>query len=285
MSEAGSILRGVADLIAALAWPVVVLLMLYVLILTKKGQNALQHLTSRLRRVKGPGFELELSEQAATQTREFTDDRFREFRTLVASEFDRQVTIFSIDEKHQRLVADHVIPVLREWGVKERDFRCTVHVPDILFTEALYQLLDYYGDAPGKRGRAFSVRFGIAGRAWRLGKPQVEGTVSAEAADLVRDWGMTWKEASGAGRGRHSFAAVPLQDEHKVGVGILYLDSTKENAFGRLTEERSLDDRAERVTSAIRVGVTETGLTVALGLMMAELRKRGPLIRVFEVGE
>jgi hypothetical protein len=284
LADAAGVLQGIGDVLAAIAWPGVVLVLVYLLFMTERGRKAVSDLTSRFRRVRGPGFEIELTEEAAAQTRGFTDERFRQFRALVASEFDRQSTIFCVDEKHQRLIADHIIPLIRNWGLGEGDFRCTVHVPDILFTQALYQLLDYYGDAPGKRGRAFSERFGIVGRAWRLSSPQVEGNVSTQPADLVRDWGMTWKEASGAGRGRTSFAAIPLHDDHQVRVGVAYLDSEKKEAFGTMRDGR-LDERATQLNEALRLGASNTGLTSALAEMMAELRKRAPLIRVFEVGE
>ena len=46
-------------------------------------------------------------------------------------------------------------------------YRATVHIPDVLFSDTLYQLLDYWPKGKGG-GRRFSARFGILGLAWRL---------------------------------------------------------------------------------------------------------------------
>src|SRR5919108_5386695 len=170
MADVTEVLRAVADVASALAWPIAAAAVVLIVLMTRRGRAGLEQLTGRVRRLKGPGFELELSVESASTTRDLTEQQFRDFRRLVAAEFDRQATVFAIDEKHQRLVVDHILPILPLDGDPRPSFRSTIHVPDILFTGALYQLLDYYGDSPGKRGRAFSSRFGIVGRAWRLGK-------------------------------------------------------------------------------------------------------------------
>jgi hypothetical protein len=258
------VLEAVADVASALAWPIAAAAIVLIAIMTRRGRAGLEQLTGRVRRLKGPGFELELSVEAATATRDLTEQQFRDFRRLVSAEFDRQATVFAIDEKHQRLVVDHVLPILPLQGDPRPSFRSTIHVPDILFTGALYQLLDYYGYSPGKRGRAFSSRFGIVGRAWRLGEPQVEGQVSTLPEDLVRGWGMTWKEAARAGKGNEAFAAVPLKDEYGVSVGILFFDSYRAYVFGAARKDVNLDQEALVFVEAVTQGATVSGLTSAL---------------------
>jgi hypothetical protein len=284
IADVADILEGLGALLAAIAWPLAILAVAYVLFIHDKGNQALMKLVSRFRRVKAAGIELELSWEGASETRAFTDRQFRELRTLASSEFDRLVGVWSIDERHEHLVTNHIIPVLQA-APGDSEFRSTIHVPDVLFRGSLYQLIDYYGDAPGKRGRAFSIRFGIVGRAWRLGEPQIEGRVPTNSEELVREWGMTRGEATERGHGKHSFAAIPLRDEKGVSVGVLYLDARRENAFGTATHAKGADELGQRLIEAVAEGATATGLAEALAALTAELRKRGPAIQVFEVGE
>jgi hypothetical protein len=77
-----------------------------------------------------------------------------------------------------------------------RPIRGTIHVPDIIFKEYLYQLTKYYvltengSRVEGSPGRRFSMRFGIIGRAWRLKESIAVGyalpvATAAEAAAVL----------------------------------------------------------------------------------------------------
>lgn len=271
------------ELISNIAWPIVVLLILSALVVSTRAQRALSTLTGRLRRVSAFSIELELTEEVATEVKEVTEASFREFRRKVTAEYDRQVAVFSLVERFQRLVREHIAPMISR-GDRRLSYRATIHVPDVLFTQTLYQLLDYYPRGGG-RGRTFPIRFGIVGRAWRLSTPHIDSSVSTEPADLVREWGMTFQEATGAGEGRRSFAAIPVLSQDGVRVGVVYLDSREEGLFGHANGDGDDDEPAGRLIDEMNRGVRDTGLDTALDRMTTELRKRGPAIAIHEVGE
>jgi hypothetical protein len=150
--------------------------------------------------------------------------------------------------------------------------RCTLHVPDVLFADTLYQLVDYYPGKGGK-GRRKSIRFGIIGKTWRLSESQESGDVSTKKRDLILDWGMTMEEAAAAGQGRPSFVSVLLLDENNTQAGIFFMDSTRPNAF---TSPPLLD-----WDKIINVACETAGLTRALADLNRELREHGPLVKLY----
>ena len=118
-------------------------------------------------------------------------------------------------------------------------FRCTIHIQDVLEPQSLYQLADhlYVGEPmgpPGTRGRRNSIKFGIIGRAWRLGKSDYDPHVGTKVENLVEKWGMTRDEAERAGRGRQSFAVILLRDSNGDCPGLIFIDSQEINLFGHL---------------------------------------------------
>jgi hypothetical protein len=130
------------------------------------------------------------------------------------------------------------------------DYRLTLYIPDFVFGDRLYQLTEYY-DKKGKRisedrsGRTFSIRYGIIGRVWRSGVPEVEGDLiprddrarlgpDASNKDverfIARLWGLTLEEAINV-RPYKSYGAIRI-DRADRPLGVLYFDSKKESAFG-----------------------------------------------------
>ncbi len=91
---------------------------------------------------------------------------------------------------------------------------------------------------------------------------------------------MTTAEASAIGRDRRSFAAIPLIDDYNQFLGIFYVDAVPQNAW----RDPALDDDPEHhplyinITSQAR----EQGLIASLTIIMLEMRKTGPGIRVFK---
>ncbi len=117
------------------------------------------------------------------------------YREDVKKRFNKIVKSAEIDKKHKAIVdklLDGTSGILK--GV---DFRSTIYVPDMLFDESLYQLLDYYPMPPtgGKKGRVFSARYGMIGRCWRSEESVFQGKVPTDPKDLVNEWAMTRKEA------------------------------------------------------------------------------------------
>jgi hypothetical protein len=258
--------------VQVIAWPVVVLVLGSVLIATGGASNFLQFASVRLARFNLLGMQIDLSPKQAARVRDDVEDTIASFRPKLQREYDRLIHLYDLNAKRLQLIEKYVRPLLGD--EVQRDFRCTIHMQDVFFEDAVYQLLDYYPQGGG-RGRSRSVRFGVVGRTCRTGEHQTEGQIPANHDDLVRFWGMTKHEAARVGQGRHSFACVMLRDDNDVEVGVFYLDSRAQHAFGRDTGE------IEQLRQVILEGARATGLIKRLTDIQEELRRRGPAIRVF----
>jgi hypothetical protein len=257
------------SLVGIAAWPTVVLIIAVVFIFTARYRFWLENIVGRFKRVKAFDIELELTEKAAREVRELTQDAFSEWRKRIQTEFDRKVFASRVNESI-RLVTDAIKPQLRYPG---RNLRATVHVPDPLFADMLYQLTDYYpAQKIGGRGRIKSERFGIVGLAWRSRQTQVANAVPTDQLQLVKDWGMTLDEAGSAGSGRHSFFAHILKDDAGRAVGIFYMDAPPEDVFAREAEIRAFIEDA----------VKEHQLAASVRELSDKLNERGPLIKLTE---
>jgi hypothetical protein len=129
------------------------------------------------------------------------------------------------------------------------DFRLTLHVRDFVIDDRLSQLTEYYNGSGaqlsvGKTGRAFSVRYGVIGRVWRSGVPEVEGDlISPEERSLMeslgetlerfiaRRWGL-WPDEAKRIKAYLSYGAVRIE-RGSYQLGVIYFDSKVQNAFHR----------------------------------------------------
>lgn len=220
-----------ADLVAAIAWPLVALLAL-VFLWSARGKLLLAPLLRRLRKLGGGGFTIELSAESAGATKTEVEGTLREYAAALDQEFRRLAYAHSVRE-HLKSVVRAVFDDARLQGwTKPDDYRATVHVKDALFTGTLYQLLDYHPNPrAGRAGRRFSTRFGMLGLAWRLERSVVRVRVPVEAKELIENWGMTDTEAEAAASGRHSFVCIALRGAGEPLIGILYVDAKDEGAF------------------------------------------------------
>jgi hypothetical protein len=101
-------------------------------------------------------------------------------------------------------------------------------------------LIDYCPSGSG-RSRTFSVRYGIIGRVWRTEVPTQEGdllppvspgttrTHEEEIDVVMSNWGMNRREAESALKHRSYFCCPLIYENSKV--GLLYMDSSKKDAF------------------------------------------------------
>lgn len=172
--------------------------------------------------------------------------------------------------------------VLRDGEREAEKFRATVHVEDALVRNALYQLVDYWPSGKGA-GRRFSVRFGILGRAWRLGYSlyasdvpvsedrggrQRMKDVDGEKA-LIEQWGMTRAQARTAATGQRSFVCIVLHDEGQR-VGILYMDAQPARAF-----DGDIDGRCDAAPATRE-------LAGAVGRVRKGVATKGPGIKLLD---
>jgi hypothetical protein len=144
------------------------------------------------------------------------------------------------------------------------DFRLTVYIPDLVVGDQLYQLVEYYNKrgeciSDGKAGRAFSVRYGIIGRVWRSGVPEVEGElISKEDRDqlgenpdiqvlekfIARRWGLTLDEAVRV-RPYQSYGAIRIERGERP-PGLVFFDSKQKNAFRATDTQTDIDTAVQK---------------------------------------
>lgn len=255
----------------AVIWPLVIVVIFFYLLHSKQAPERLRSLLSGFKSLKVGVAELVLNN--SDKAKATTEGTFVSLREQAMLHFDLWVQRKSIRQK----VEDVVDKVMEHFQIKaEKElppFRCTLHVPDIVFADALYQLLDYLPTGGG-RGRVFSVRFGMIGKVWRLRQSETQGSVKTRE-DLVANWGMTSEEAKLATRDRKSFLCVLLRDDKESLLGTFYMDSQPENAFDIPGEE------AATLHEFIKEQCKDKGLVEALAKIKDELSGVAPLIRVY----
>jgi hypothetical protein len=262
----------------ALALPVTVLIVVAVLWLSGALTSLAKAFGRRIRAVKALGIELEFefTEDAARGNRESVEHAFAEYRTLIDREFQRLARQERIADARLKLVEDFLNSqlALTAKGTTPPKCRCTIYVQDGLFSDALYQLIDYY-PAKGGAGRVLSKRFGAVGATWRLERNK-SYDVSPEADTLIVRWGMTSEEATAAAQGHQSFACFLLRETSASPVvGVLYLDSDEKDAFPKegTSEWQALCDR-------VRHGAEQTGLTSRLTKLTLAISEKAPNLRL-----
>ena len=253
---------GVVQLVSNLAWPAAVLLIL-LLLTTQRGRLLLRPILRRLRRIGAPGgWEIELSEDAAAETKLDVEGAIKAYAPVLDSEFERLAYVQGIFSHLESVVR----AALTENERAADGFRATVHIEDALVRNALYQLVNYW-PAGGGAGRRFSVRFGMLGRSWRLGKSLYVPDVPDSEEALIETWGMTRAQATTAAVGRRSFVCILLRHAGQT-VGILFMDARPPYAF-----EKGIDDRVEDHP------VTRE-LATALGLVRTNIAGKGPGVKL-----
>lgn len=264
-----------ADLVRVIAWPLFAGILLVYVLTSTTAPERIAVLLRPFASIKLFGAELTLSDEVKHRA----EEAFQAYRTQVKSSFDLQVQRYGIAEKLRDLVDQAVIPFLTDTlhkDPRQSSLRCTIHVPDLLFADHLYQLLDYYPDYPGaeKHGRVWPIYFGLIGKVWRAGASEVDGKVPTDDPDrLIAEWGMTRDEANRAGKGRQSFLGVLLKDSRRNQLGIVYMDAQSEWTF-------STDAGDRRICDIVLRACDERGLTDSLATMTNNLRDQSLLIKL-----
>lgn len=117
------------------------------------------------------------------------------------------------------------------------EHRSTLYVPGFL-GEELVRATAYFGKSMSSSssvvGSRFSVRYGMIGMSWRLRHALYNPKVASARNNLIRAWGFTRKEAVARGNGTLAMAAfvIPSDVQGADPLGVIYLEGTKDNAFG-----------------------------------------------------
>lgn len=268
-----SILEIIAMIAPSVVWLIIILVILFCFLKTKLPERIAQ-LFRNFRSIKWWGAEFILNEEVRRDAVKAMD----EYRAQVKAEFDRGVIKYEIAQKFES-VAEDIIKFLdaeRERKIADTNPRFTIHIPDILFQDTLYQLLDYYPSGGGS-GRTWSTGFGIIGRAWRSDKTLVKEKVPTDTDTLIMNWGMRRRDATASGKNKSSFAAVLLKDKDQNNIGILYIDAKEENAFHNNSASTPLDEKKFK-NNIIEI-CNKRGLISSLSLMRNELLDKAPMIK------
>lgn len=268
--------------VEAWSWPLTVLIIalsfLVWITYSTAAKPFLLTLFGRIRRISAFGVEFDLTPRAAVQTRTNVETGFDELRGKIKRQFDMLIDSESLNSKLLSVAENVVYPRLSSDDAK-RSYRCTIHIQDILFEDALYQLLDYYPQGGG-RGRTRSIRFGIIGRAARLNQSDIQSDVTTNSEKLIEAWSMTPGEVAIVGRDRRSFAAVPLYDSSRTLLGIFYVDARPSNAWADPPLDVPAPDHP--LCEAIVAGADQYGLIKALSIVVTKMRETGPRIRILK---
>lgn len=298
---AGTFLREGGKILVAVIWPLLVVLILLYLLRSRSAPEAMKKFLKPFKSVKLFEAELVLSDEAKTMA----EGTFEHYRKQAVERYDLFVDRKRLREKF-RDVADEIVKIVQQRTDRKLEkYRCTLHVPDIVFADTLYQLLDYEPAGVG-RGRIFSIRFGLIGRVWRsrtsgiqkfsLISGGTDGKLVVDQSELVRVWGMTKYEAKTAAEGIPSFLCVMLADAQNTPVGLFYMDSKDPAAFNvtvavdpNLTgqaKDRKIEEETTKNTELMLKDIAdkcgERTITEILVKMGEELGGRAPLIRIYE---
>jgi hypothetical protein len=279
-SRENDAIRAWAQLLATVAWPLV-----FVVTLLWLGRKRLMDLAKNLRRISGAGFNVEFSSEAASKVQKSVTENLADYVKSADAAYAQQAAIFEIRELLERAV----IHTLNQLPSKPSKYRATVHVPDVVYAEYFYQLLNYFPGGGGAR-RRFSQRRGILGRAWRLNESEGIGDVVAfdpgppgKPVDLeialVREWSMTREEVLRwhneprvsfvcivlRGGAQQANAAMPVGVKGKR-IAIFYVDSVERNAFGT-------NEEVAKLVTALEGSPEIADLGTAVNCVMHEMRK------------
>jgi uncharacterized protein YoxC len=266
------------SLLIQLAWPLVILSVFLYLFTSKGAPERLTDLFSNFKSVELFSAKFETGEKIKLSA----EEKFESFRKQAKSSFDLWAQRKGLGGKVTALLNDpndgllkKINEIRQSKGLHAlQDYRCTIHVPDLLFAETFYQLLDYvpHQRGPETKGRTWSIRFGFIGKLWRSeNSSDVWEQVPTDPQELINNWGMTKEEADDAGKDRQSFLGVMLVN-NGVKVGLVYLDAKEKNAFG-------IDKEAARVL--ITTKSDALGITKDLSDIAEQLSGGAALIRIY----
>ena len=128
----------VTEIPKAITWPIVALIALLAILRSWRALAWLLPVFGRFQSLKLGTFEVQLSEEGAKQLSLSAQEVFAQYRAQADKEFERQVRLTHLRDRLEQVVQATEIP--DPSGTPRRllsipNFRCTIHVADILFAE------------------------------------------------------------------------------------------------------------------------------------------------------
>jgi hypothetical protein len=268
--------------ISALAWPVaIVALVIFVLIsvmLSRTIQRVFRIAVSVVQRIEIAGVKLDIDPTAVSEVKDFLGESLARLMRRAKTQYDQAARVVLVQELLRRVVDEGLQQILAQHGLAPwpASLRATVHVPDVVFKDYMYQLVDYYPNASRKKtaGRRLSQRFGVIGRAWRLQKSIGRGRAisgSDASNQLIMYWGMQPGEAKGETHPQPANLCVILIDAqaNDTRVGLLYIDSTAPDAFGINPPSTPAPTSSEAAAAAAQTVAAAAAVAVAQAVAQA----------------
>jgi hypothetical protein len=243
-----------ASILASFApWPALILIILALPSVRRGLSNfaiAFAEMPRAVTAIKMAGLKINLDPGKAKELLSITSEVvYADFERVIDREVEKQKVWPKFEQVIEKGLRPFIDASLLPTEVDAPSpFRVTLHMPDTLEAETLYQLIDYFpaGPFPNSKGRRKSIRFGAIGKAWRMESSGYSPAVSTQRNDLIKDWGMTGKEAEAAGQGRQTFLSVILRDSSHVPLAIFYMDAIPKSFLG----QHSAQEIAEAVEKA-----------------------------------
>ena len=223
--------------LGAVAWPSAIVLLLIIVLIAVWLSRTIQQLfgiaISAVQKIEIAGVKLEIDTAVVDKVKKFLGGSLGKLMKEAKVQYDKMASQLLVEERLAEVVRVGLREILAQRGFATwpDDLRATIHVPDIVFKDYMYQLVDYYPNAYRERtaGRRLSQRFGIVGRAWRLQQSMGRGrAVSGPDASnqLIMYWGMQPDQADDRSHHRPATLCVMLIDaqDNNTRVGLLYID-------------------------------------------------------------
>jgi hypothetical protein len=262
-----------AGLLAALVWPVALLVGLGLLLWTRRGRFIGRQLAGRVGSIDAFGIVgLNLDHEHSALIKSGIEGLIDEYREEARERFARLAARFELEKKLQGLAERYIQPNLIPEA--QAHFRCTIYVQDLVFEEGIFQVTNYYPGFKTGAGRVIGKRFGHVGRAFRAGESRTDPNVTTDLRRLMDEFGMTFDEATPRSetRANQSFSCVMITPPSSNSpVGGIYIDASPKNAFAK--PESQFED-------AVVAGSHEVGLTAALVNVADEIKSVGLAIDV-----
>ena len=264
------------------------LLILLLLASSSNLRQSFRQIFSRFSNVKVLGAEFTLTEEKVRNLGFELNEVFTHYRDQSKDEFTRLANAYNIDAKIETIAIN-----VFEWGKNEykidfsqANFRFTVHVPDILVNNSLYQLVPYY-PMGGGRGKTKSVRYGIIGKAFRSHELDKKDELdNKDVTILVKEWGFTKEEAYASQNRPNWLMALSLCTTEDGAVGVFFCDAIKPKSsidISELKSGESLDTiLGESLPEKIKAQVKDVGLTNAVRKLNGEMSKFKTKIKIFD---
>lgn len=265
--QLGGLLRACRELLLLLGWPLALVIALAYIRHSDKAKDWFGAIAKSIHKVAYKGVEVTLWGEEFRQSQ---SDTFAKFRADVQAEYDKLAERHAIERTLNLILKGTIEPELKRIRKESVDYRATIHVRDALFKNAYYQLVDYLPTG-GNRGRAWSVRYGMVGRAWRLEKDSVNRQVGT-SEDLIEHWGMTSDESQG--QARQSMMCCILKTSAGTPIGAFYMDAKDKDAFGTTDEMHALVDKVQQAAKA-------KDLIKSLEAIWETIKTKAPLVEVY----